>query len=68
MFELYLIEFLVVRARACMAEVKRHPDRGEIAEKVILIGVFVLLAIAVGAILTKAITSKANTVAHQIAP
>jgi hypothetical protein len=67
-FELYLIEFLVARARECVAEVRRDPDRGEIAEKVILIGVFVLLAIAVGAIMTKAITSKANTVAHQINP
>ena len=68
MYDLYLIQYLVARARECAAEAKRDPERGEIAEKVILIGVFVLLAIAVGAIITKAITAKANTVAHQINP
>lgn len=68
MFELYLVQYLVARARECAADVRRDPDRGEIAEKVILIGVFVLLAIAVGAIMTTAIKAKANTVAHQITP
>jgi hypothetical protein len=65
-FEIYLIELLVARARECIAEVRRDPDRGEIAEKVILIGVFVLLAIAVGAIMATAIKSKANNIARQI--
>jgi hypothetical protein len=68
MSDLQLIVFLFERARLAAAEVRANPDRGDVAEKVVIVGVFVALAIAVGVIITKAVTTSANHVAHQIAP
>lgn len=66
MSDLQLILFLIDRARLCAAEVRANPDRGDVAEKVIIVGVFVALAIAVGLIITNAVTKKANNVANLI--
>ena len=43
-------------------ELARHDERGEIAEKVIIIAVFAALAIAVGAIVVAKVTSKAESI------
>jgi hypothetical protein len=66
--ELQLIAFLLTEARYRIAEMREQPDRGEVAEKVVLIGIFVALAIAIGAIITKAVTANANHIATQINP
>ena len=64
--ELQLIAFLLAHARRCIAEMRADPERGDVAEKVVLIGIFVALAIAVGVIITKAVTGNANHLANQI--
>jgi hypothetical protein len=66
MFELQLIAYLAGHARRCIAEMRENPDRGDVAEKVVLIGIFVALAIAIGVIITKAVTGNANHLANQI--
>jgi hypothetical protein len=68
MSDIQLVMYLITRARVCMAEIRANPERGDVAEKVVLVGVFVALAIAVGLIITKAVTASANHVAHQINP
>jgi hypothetical protein len=68
MLELQVIAFLLTEARARIAEMRELPERGEVAEKVVLIGIFVALAIAIGVIITKAVTANANHIATQINP
>lgn len=59
---LYLFDLLTVR----LGEAKAHPDRGDVAEKVVIVGIFVALAIVVGALITKAVTTDATTISRQI--
>lgn len=66
MFELQLIAFLLSEARARIADMRERPERGEVAEKVVLIGIFVALAIVIGTIIAKAVTTNANHIATQI--
>lgn len=68
MSDLQLIMFLLARARVCLDEIRANPERGDVAEKVVIVGIFVALAIGIGVIITKAVTSSANNVAHQINP
>jgi hypothetical protein len=66
MTEIQFVMFLLEAARSRLADRREHPDRGEVAEKVVLIGIFVALAIAIGVIITKAVTTNANHIANEI--
>ncbi|MGA2208962.1 MAG: hypothetical protein ABSH30_04940 [Acidimicrobiales bacterium] len=59
---LYLFELLTSR----LATVRSAPDRGDVAEKIVIVGVFVALAILVGAIITHAVHTDATNIAKQI--
>lgn len=43
-----------------------EPDRGDVAEKIVIVAIFVALAIAVGAVITKAVTGDATNISHEI--
>jgi len=45
--EIQLILFLVETLRYRMADARLEPDRGDVAEKVVIVAIFVALAIAV---------------------
>lgn len=66
MTEIQLICYLVDTLRYRLAEVRAEPDRGDVAEKVVIVGIFVALAIAVGALITKAVTGDATTISREI--
>jgi hypothetical protein len=59
---LYLFDLLTSR----LAAVRAAPDRGDVAEKIVIVGVFVALAIAVGALITHAVHTDATNIARQI--
>lgn len=52
------------RGRVALAQ--ERSDRGDVAEKVVLVGIFVALALAVGLVITKAVDGNAANIAHQI--
>ncbi|MGD0083413.1 MAG: hypothetical protein ABSD78_09480 [Acidimicrobiales bacterium] len=60
---MYLFDVLTTR----VAEARLNPARGDVAEKIVIVGVFVALAIAVGALITHAVTGDATRIAHSIA-
>lgn len=66
MFELQVIIFLLDELRSRTRARRLEPDRGDVAEKIVIVGIFVALAIAVGAIITKAVTGDANHIARTI--
>jgi uncharacterized membrane protein YjfL (UPF0719 family) len=66
MNELQLITFLVVQLRIRLDEIRADPERGDVAEKVIIVGIFVALAIVVGAIITHAVEVNATHLSTQI--
>lgn len=66
MFELQVIIFLLEELRSRARDRRLEPDRGDVAEKIVIVGIFVALAIAVGAIITKAVTGDANHIARTI--
>ncbi|MDA8037743.1 MAG: hypothetical protein M0Z69_00995 [Actinomycetota bacterium] len=66
MFELQVIIFLLEELRSRARDWRLEPDRGDVAEKIVIVGIFVALAIAVGAIITKAVTGDANHIARTI--
>ena len=66
MTEFQLVAFLVTELRLRLAAMRSEPDRGDVAEKLVIVGVFVALAIAVGIIITKAVTTNANHLSTQI--
>ncbi len=57
-----LVQLLASRLAALRAE----PDRGDVAEKIVIVGIFVALAVAVGAIITSAVSGDATAVAKTI--
>jgi hypothetical protein len=59
---MYVIDLLSAR----IAEARLELDRGDVAEKIVIVGVFVALAIAVGVLVTHAVTGDAVQIAHQI--
>ncbi len=66
MTEFQLVAFLFTQLRMRLAEMREEPDRGDVAEKLVIVGVFVALAIAVGIIITKAVTTNATHLGTQI--
>jgi hypothetical protein len=59
---MYLVDLLTAR----VAEARGDPDRGDVAEKIVIVGVFVILALAVGVLITHAVTGDAAKIARQI--
>ena len=66
MSEIQVILFLVEALRYRVAEARLAPERGDVAEKVVIVGIFVALAIAVGALITKAVTGDATNISREI--
>jgi hypothetical protein len=64
--EIQVILFLVETLRCRIAEARLDPERGDVAEKVVIVAIFVALAIAVGALITKAVTSDATNISREI--
>jgi hypothetical protein len=61
-----MISVILEFAAARLAELRFGPDRGDVAEKIIIVGVFVALAVAVGAVITHAVTLDATRISNQI--
>ncbi len=66
MSEIQLVLLLVNGLRHRMALAHLEPERGDVAEKVVIVGVFVALAIVVGALITKAVTGDATNISREI--
>lgn len=66
MSELQAILTLFELLRARVADWHLDPERGDVAEKIVIVGVFVALAIAVGLLVTKAVTGDAAHIAKSI--
>jgi hypothetical protein len=60
------VMLIVAYTRGRLAAILEDHDRGDVAEKIVIVGIFVALAVAVGLIITKAVTGDANDIAHQI--
>lgn len=43
-----------------------EPDRGDVAEKIVIVGIFVALAVAVGALITTAVSGDATNISKTI--
>ncbi|MGO9911282.1 MAG: hypothetical protein ACLPQS_09005 [Acidimicrobiales bacterium] len=66
MLELQLVLFVIDMLNARIAASKLDPERGDVAEKIVIVGVFVALAIAVGALIANAVTGDATKIAKTI--
>jgi hypothetical protein len=66
MSELQLIRCLVEILRRRLERLRLGDDRGDVAEKIVIVGIFVVLAITVGALIVRAVTEDATRIAHQI--
>jgi hypothetical protein len=64
--EIQVLLFLVETLRCRVAETRLEPDRGDVAEKLVIVAVFVALAITVGVIITTAVTGEANHISQVI--
>jgi hypothetical protein len=64
--EIQVVLFLIETIRCRMAEARIEPERGDVAEKLVIVAIFVALAIAVGVIITKAVTGDANHISSLI--
>lgn len=66
MLDLQLLRFVFDLLNGRIAACQLDPDRGDVAEKIVIVGVFVALAIAVGALITTAVTGDATKIATSI--
>lgn len=66
MLEVQVVMFLIDTLNARIAASRLDPDRGDVAEKIVIVGVFVALAIAVGALVTKAVMGDATSISKTI--
>jgi hypothetical protein len=66
MLETQVIMYLVDLVAARLAAAGLDPERGDVAEKIVIVGVFVALAIAVGLLITHAVTGDATKISTQI--
>jgi hypothetical protein len=67
MYELQVVLYLLDVMNGRIAASRLDPDRGDVAEKIVIVGVFVALAVAVGALITKAVTGDATLISSKIA-
>lgn len=66
MSEIQVILFLVETLRYRMAEARAEPERGDVAEKIVIVAIFVALAITVGALITTAVKGDAVNISREI--
>ena len=66
MSEIQFILFLIETLRYRIAEARLEPDRGDVAEKIVIVAIFVGLAIAVGGVIVKAVSGDAANISRQI--
>jgi len=66
MLETEVIKYVLHLLTRSAAEGRLASDRGDVAEKIVIVGVFVALAIAVGVLVAHAVTGDATRIAHQI--
>ncbi len=66
MLELSVLRVLCETLAGRIAAARLDPDRGDVAEKIVIVGVFVVLAITVGALITRAVTGDATSIAKTI--
>lgn len=59
---MYVVDMLSLRA----AELRADPDRGDVAEKIVIVGIFVALAVAVGLIVRHAVLADATNISKTI--
>lgn len=57
---------LLSSAPARIAAFRLGLERGDVAEKIVIVGVFVALAITVGALITHAVSTDAGNITSQI--
>jgi len=67
MLDAYLIRYVLVVLARRLSEGRAGGDRGDVAEKIVIVGIFVIIAITVGGIITTAITHDATNIARNIA-
>ncbi len=53
-------------AASRIALLRQRAERGDVAEKIVIVGVFVALAVTVGALITHAVTVDAGNITNQI--
>jgi hypothetical protein len=66
MLQYEAVMYLVTVLNARIAEARVDPDRGDVAEKIVIVGIFVALALAVGVLITNAVTNDATSIAKTI--
>jgi hypothetical protein len=64
--EIQVVLFLIETLRCRMAEARLEPERGDVAEKLVIVAVFVVMAIAVGAIIKTAVLGEAHDISRVI--
>ncbi|MFZ0170666.1 MAG: hypothetical protein WAL04_03185 [Acidimicrobiales bacterium] len=67
MLKIQVIQYVVDLVTSRVAELRFAPERGDVAEKIVIVGVFVALAIAVGLLITHAVTGDATKISNEIA-
>jgi hypothetical protein len=66
MLQYEAVMYLVTVLNTRIAEARVDPDRGDVAEKIVIVGIFVALALAVGVLITNAVKNDATSIAKTI--
>jgi hypothetical protein len=64
--EVRAILFITELVSSRLSELRSAPDRGDVAEKIVIVGIFVAIALAVGVIVRYAIVTDARSISKQI--
>jgi hypothetical protein len=67
MLETQLLSYLIGFVHSRLRQARQRRDFGDVAEKIVIVGVFVALAVAVGLLVMHAVTGDATRIAKQIA-
>lgn len=67
MLDAQLIRYALDLIERRLLEGRAAGDRGDVAEKIVIVGIFVIIAITVGGLITTAITHDATNIARNIA-
>ncbi len=64
--EIQVVLFLIETLRCRIAEARLEPERGDVAEKLVIVAVFVALALAVGVVIRGAVLGEAHHISQVI--
>ena len=67
MLDAHMIRYVLDVLARRMSDARAGWERGDVAEKIVIVGIFVIIAITVGGIITTAITHDATSIARNIA-